>query len=175
MIGKRNDCCHDATVRQLGSRRSPCRSRRECQGPRQHEPAAQWQTQKKRKPKPAQLDFGYRRAADFTQHSRRCIGCRNLRDFDQPLFECLQFEVEGVSSSCHRKSLPQCRLLGTTGAGHGGQNGRRRSRVGNRLALVPEPRKTFHGDAPFGRLGSEIMPAARAWATPRLANFASRK
>jgi len=40
--------------------------------------------------------------ADFTQHGRRCIGRRNLRDFRQSLLECRQFKVEVAVTNFRR-------------------------------------------------------------------------
>lgn len=84
-----------ATMQRYGELRAhlwPCRSHHECEGQRQHEPAAQRQAKRKGEPKPAQLDFGDRRAADLTQHRGRRIGARDLRDLAKPLLECRQLE-----------------------------------------------------------------------------------
>jgi hypothetical protein len=105
------------------------------------------------KQKPAQHDLGYRHAADLAQHGRRRIGRRHPRDLDQPLLERSEFEIEHIPSPRHRKGFPQSRLLGMAGVVDGGDNGGGWSRLGNRLALVPETGKPFHGNTALGRSG----------------------
>jgi hypothetical protein len=76
--------------------------------------------------------------------------------FGQSLLECRQFEVEGIPPSCHRKSLPQCRLLGTAGAGLAARMAAE-GRVSAIASFTPHPKQPARPNKRTGGLALALV------------------